>query len=244
MVRQWSATPRFPIRIGVGPPYDILERSHIMAYIYKITNTINNKVYVGQTSLSVENRFKQHCKDSINPKTSDRPLYRAMRKYGIENFIIEIIEETDIPNEREKYWIEFYNSYCNGYNATLGGEGRITLPHADIVQAWKAGKYCNEIAKQFNYSSDQVSAILQGNGISKQDIMNKANKAGSIAVECVDIDTNESIFIYNSMHEAAIDMIELGFTKCKPGTGSTHISEVCRGKRLTFAGFKWKYYIS
>ena len=93
-----------------------------MAYVYKITNRINQKVYIGQTSFSVEKRWKEHVQD-IN-KHLDRPLYRALSKYGIENFSVETIEETDSPNEREIYWIEYYQSYHNGYNATTGGEGR------------------------------------------------------------------------------------------------------------------------
>ena len=57
-----------------------------MAYIYKITNRINQKVYIGQTSFSVEKRWKEHVQD-IN-KHLDRPLYRALSKYGIENFSV------------------------------------------------------------------------------------------------------------------------------------------------------------
>lgn len=55
-----------------------------------------------------------------------------MRKYGIEHFHIEQIEETDKPEEREIYWINFYNSYKNGYNATLGGDGKKYIDY-DLV---------------------------------------------------------------------------------------------------------------
>lgn len=75
-----------------------------MAFIYKIVNDINDKIYIGQTSFSIENRFKQHLKDSEkNLTTEKRPLYNAIREYGKEYFKIELIEETDSPNEREKY---------------------------------------------------------------------------------------------------------------------------------------------
>ena len=60
-----------------------------MAYIYKITNTINGKMYIGKTELTIEKRFQQHCKDSQRDKMSNRPLYKAMRKYGVEFFSIE-----------------------------------------------------------------------------------------------------------------------------------------------------------
>lgn len=76
-----------------------------MAYIYKITNDINNKVYIGKTLLSIEKRFKEHCKDYKREGKEKRPLYRAMNKYGIEHFSIEEIEECNynVINDREKY---------------------------------------------------------------------------------------------------------------------------------------------
>ena len=62
-----------------------------MAYIYCITNIINSKRYIGKTTLTVQERFKQHCKDSQKERCDKRPLYDAMNKYGIENFIVEYI---------------------------------------------------------------------------------------------------------------------------------------------------------
>ena len=88
-----------------------------MAYIYKIINKKNNKIYIGKTEFSIEKRWKEHLRDS--KKNLDRPLYRAMNKYGIENFDIEQVEKTDSPVEREQYWIEYYGSFKYGYNATL-----------------------------------------------------------------------------------------------------------------------------
>ena len=77
-----------------------------MAYIYQIINDINQKVYIGKTEFSIEERFKEHCRDAFKDRNENRPLYAAMRKYGIEHFHIELIEETQEPEEREIYWIE------------------------------------------------------------------------------------------------------------------------------------------
>jgi group I intron endonuclease len=92
--------------------------------IYKITNMINKKVYIGQTTTSIENRWKHHLKDCKREKNNK--FYNAIKKYGSENFKIEVIEneieEQRLLNERERYWIGFYDSYKNGYNSTLGGE--------------------------------------------------------------------------------------------------------------------------
>lgn len=93
--------------------------------IYKITNKINGNAYIG-LSVDIENRWKSHktrYKDATN-KEYDKVLYQAFRKYGIENFDFEIIEECDISElqEREKYWIAYYDTYFHGYNVTPGGD--------------------------------------------------------------------------------------------------------------------------
>lgn len=100
-----------------------------MGLIYKITNDINGKIYIGKTEFSLEKRFKEHCQDAFRERCEKRPLYAAMRKYGIEHFHIELIEETNIPEEREKYWIDYYNTYKYGYNATIGGDGSCLYDH-------------------------------------------------------------------------------------------------------------------
>ena len=85
--------------------------------IYKITNLLNEKIYIGQTRQPIEQRFLQHFK-------ADSPLGQDMREYGIENFTIEIIERCknqEQLNEREIFWINALNSkQPNGYNVTRG----------------------------------------------------------------------------------------------------------------------------
>lgn len=88
--------------------------------IYKITNKLNNRCYIGQTT-DVKRRFSEHKARGYGRENSI--LYRAFDKYGLDNFTFEVIE-SDIENynEREKYWIAYYNSYEDGYNMTPGGE--------------------------------------------------------------------------------------------------------------------------
>ena len=75
-----------------------------MAFIYKITNLINNKIYVGKTTKTLEERFQTHLHDSKKEKLSHRPLYKDMKEYGAENFSIELLEEdNDNPSEKEIY---------------------------------------------------------------------------------------------------------------------------------------------
>ena len=100
-----------------------------MGRIYKITNDINNKVYIGQTIKTLTKRWQQHKCNSTKEYFKQIVLYKAFKKYGIEHFHIEEIEEVenDLLDEREKYWIQYYNCYGNnGYNATIGGDGGVT----------------------------------------------------------------------------------------------------------------------
>lgn len=100
--------------------------------IYKITNKVNNKVYIGLTTQTIEKRWEQHLQAAFNENHPDSQTVfkKAIRKYGSNNFIIEIIDEADnLENLKklEQYWIKYYNSYigwdnCQGYNSTYGGD--------------------------------------------------------------------------------------------------------------------------
>lgn len=96
--------------------------------IYIIINTLNNKKYVGQTILPIKTRWNSHVNGALRKKSSsyNTSIARAIRKYSKESFTIEVIV-TKVPliflNSFEKYWINFYNTYKDGYNQTLGGEG-------------------------------------------------------------------------------------------------------------------------
>jgi group I intron endonuclease len=96
--------------------------SHI---VYLITNTVTNKVYIGYTKYTLEKRWSQHYKKAIKSKINT-PFYNAIRKYGIDAWICSIIEictTVEQAKEQEKKHISTYDSYKNGYNATLGGDG-------------------------------------------------------------------------------------------------------------------------
>ncbi|MDD6022214.1 MAG: GIY-YIG nuclease family protein [Oscillospiraceae bacterium] len=99
--------------------------------IYKITNKINNKVYIGQTTKTVEERWKRHCNDALSGRLKTK-FASAIRKYGVESFQVEKIDTAKTKNElnkKEAYWISFYNSVYNGYNSTDGGENTNTYRH-------------------------------------------------------------------------------------------------------------------
>lgn len=99
-----------------------------MTGIYLITNNINGKYYVGQ-SIDIQTRWYNHKKDCFNPNASSYKtyFYQALRKYGVENFSFDIIEECkeEELNEKEIYWIKVLNANKHeiGYNTTDGGDG-------------------------------------------------------------------------------------------------------------------------
>ena len=95
-----------------------------MGVIYKITNIINKKVYIGQTRREFEKRKKQHLK-SFEKKDSRTALINGVISHGVNNFIFEIIEECENEklDEKEIFYINKYNSVApNGYNIQLGGK--------------------------------------------------------------------------------------------------------------------------
>lgn len=102
--------------------------------IYKITNNINGHSYIGQ-SRDINRRWRSHKASAFNSNNSgyDYPLYCAIRKYGIQQFTFEILEECSIEqlNEREKYWISFY---LPEYNQTAGGDTAPPMQKLTLAQ--------------------------------------------------------------------------------------------------------------
>lgn len=208
-----------------------------MAYIYQIVNDINQKVYVGKTDFSIEKRFREHCKDAFKERNENRPLYRAMLKYGIEHFHVELLEETDDPEEREIYWIKAKDSYRNGYNATLGGDGKRRYNHEEILKRLREYPYPSAVAKEFGCSVDIVRDIAKQNNIQ---VRNKDRDDKAKAVMQLDKEGN-FLARFDSVSEAARWCYHEG--KCKAlatGVGQ-HIADCAKGRRKTAYGYKWEF---
>ena len=205
-----------------------------MPYIYKIENKLNGKIYIGKTLKTVQERWKEHCHDFKRERCEKRPLYSAMNKYGIENFFIEEIEqcEANILSEREKYWIEYYNSFKYGYNATIGGDGRSYLDYDLILSLWQEGKTAKEIAKILNHDEYSVRLALDIKGITSEKRQERSIILRSKSVAKLDLNTGEILEVFPSQMEA---YRSLGKQQ------SGHISQVCNGKRKTAYGYKWKW---
>lgn len=116
-----------------------------MKYIYKIENLINHKIYIGQTN-NPQRRFTEHRAKGYE-ENSHKILYYAFDKYGIDNFSFDVIENVNDEdvNDREKYWIAYYDSFENGYNMTEGGDAPPTLKGMEHPQC--------------NHTYDQISLV-------------------------------------------------------------------------------------
>ena len=213
-----------------------------MPYIYKITNDINGKIYIGKTLSTIEQRFKEHCRDYLKERNEKRPLYNAMKKYGVEHFHISVVEECDesILSEREVFWIEYYGSFKNGYNATLGGDGRPYIDYDLVVNTYKELKNIKEVAKKINISQDTVSKILK---IRKEYIYTNKEIFTKKYGKSVNMYALDGTYLqsFPSLAAAGQYLIDNNLTNCKFTTIRYHISEVCQGKRKTAAKFIWKY---
>jgi hypothetical protein len=143
-----------------------------MAYIYSITNTINQKSYVGLTRKdNPTDRWKEHIRNATAGRL-DYPVYVAMRKYGTHNFRFKILEECgeDKVTERERHFIKELNTYNDGgYNATTGGEGWINEDKKIAVSVYtlegeKIADYdsLTEASKETNTHLSSIGKVVKG----------------------------------------------------------------------------------
>lgn len=141
--------------------------------IYKITNKVNGKSYIGQ-SVNIHKRWTSEKNNAFNPNAHEYnyPISRAFRKYGVENFSFEIIEQCSIGDDldaKERHWIDIYDTYFHGYNQTFGGDGgqgRYAKPKESILGIINDLKNTSlthgEIANKWNISREMVQGINTG----------------------------------------------------------------------------------
>lgn len=138
--------------------------------IYLISNDVNNKVYVGQTIQTLKKRFNGHCCYSKSDRSDNMMIKRAIHKYGKDKFHISLIEECSIDklNEREVYWIAYYNSYYKGYNLTKGGQSSNYASLHRLEDTIDIKKF-SEYIKEFHPLVTEVTSHF---GISKSSVYN------------------------------------------------------------------------
>ena len=144
--------------------------------IYIIKNDINNKVYIGQTTQGSKTRFKQHLK--LLKTNSKQLIHKAIKKYGKEHFYFEVLEkDISVENldEREEYWIKYFDSVNFGYNLCWGGkQSRKISKFKDMLMEFKEeiiDRYINdnvsirELEREFGIPHSNISKFLKENNI-------------------------------------------------------------------------------
>lgn len=139
-----------------------------MGYIYKITNLINNKSYIGQTKNTIKIRMYKHYSKAKQENITG--IDAAIKKYGKENFIIEELcqcQNQDL-DELEKFYINKYDTFNKGYNLTTGGQLNTTslnLNPQEVIEKYNEIPYIYEVAKYFKCCEKTISNILKQEGI-------------------------------------------------------------------------------
>lgn len=140
--------------------------------IYLIKNNINNKLYIGQTSQGYLVRFKQHLK--LLKSNESQAIHKAIKKYGKENFHVELIEtchSLEELNKKEEFWINHYNSFNNGYNLCMGGNQsrrpKIKIPKEilnKIIIDYESLSL-RQLSLKYNFDRVVIKNHLKENGI-------------------------------------------------------------------------------
>lgn len=223
--------------------------------IYKVTNLINGKMYIGKT-YNFEKRKREHLYDIDN----GLPFHRALKKYGLDNFKWEIIDKSDSDEEikeKEIYWIKKLNTCIHsensqGYNITIGGEGGVSWNSRPIVQYDLNGKRINE------YESCACASVQTG--VDRHSILDCASgeylTAGKFIWKFKD-ECNQSeiqpILPNRECRWKSVAQLDLnGFlinvfksvteASEKTGTPRTSLSSCLTGRIATSNGYQWIYF--
>lgn len=205
--------------------------------VYLIENSINGKKYVGKTYNSLEERFNQHIRDSKKGLVN-RPLYRAFIKYGNESFSIHLLGEYEegVLEEKEMEFISKYDTYKNGYNATLGGDGRrhFDFTDSEVVKKYEELRFVNSTAKHFDCDVATIRKILKSNNV----IIEKHHT--NDIKRTIMMDMNDNIIkSFKNYFEATAYLLVNKYTNSKPETVRKGIGKVVIGHRKSYLGFKW-----
>lgn len=236
---------------------------NMVGFIYKYENTINHKVYIGQTTDLVSRKSGHKYKATF----VKNKFYNAVRKYGWENFTFDVLEqiEADTLDELTKrlddleiQYIEEYNSYSHGYNSTLGGHcyrgkivseafreycrNRVTSEETRKKQRLAhLGKKASEETKR------KLRELHRKEGFKNRDLYETKRNAGikrALAKAVVQIDkAGNTVNTFASENEAT-NFIKTYLAPDRTWNGISHgVARHCKGitKKRFYYGFEWKF---
>lgn len=203
--------------------------------IYKITNLINGKIYIGQTVRELEERIGEH------KRKRNSLVGKAIKKYGEENFSIEVVDKgcsLEELNNKEIKWIQHYGCVVPfGYNQCYGGNNTMGYNHKDEsrkkMSISKQGMYDKEKNHFYGKThTEETRAKMRLAWKTKRvmtDEMKQKLRDKHPTKKVINLDTGE---VFESINDACE----------KYNLQNTHISRVCRGKRKKTGGYRWMYY--
>lgn len=225
-----------------------------MGFIYKITNSINGKIYIGQTRRTIDERWQQHksCASCKNLGYKSK-LYDAMRKYGVAAFKIEEVEQCfdEFLDERETHWIRFYDAINSGYNIAIGGRGHIS-ECKQIVQFDLDGNYIqtfasiSEIVSLFNVKPQCIYSAC--NGAKRQSagyqwrFLEDAEKCSMKLTAIKPVPKVKEVHQYAMSGEYVASYKSISSAVAKFGFhGTGGIRRACIGEIRWAYGYRWSY---
>ena len=232
-----------------------------MGIIYKVTNQENGKIYIGQTIQTLNERKNKHYYKARQEEYTTH-FINALRKYPEEVFIWEIIDEAETKkalDEKEKYWIAYYNSIEKGYNTKDGGQTIVVTDkflkqcgsypfYAFDLKGNKLGEFLNqrEFSRQYGVSKGDIYRMLHNqtyycNGVICIDKETFTEKRLQECIRHAQMKTTP--FIARNIETGEVFGPFTNKTECKKilGLKSNHISEVLEKKRKTQEGYTFVY---
>lgn len=211
--------------------------------IYKIENLINGKVYIGK-SVDTQKRFRTHINDSFNENKPEynHLIHKAIRKYKVENFSFDIIEECNESelNSREMYWIHIYDCCVldgrdKGYNMTRGGEGSSSIDVYQVYKLWDEGLSIAEIAEKLNCDRHAISIRVKEYSNYTQD--EHKNRRYDLVAKSRQKEICQYDLMGNfiNQYDSVLEASE------KTGIGYRTICSNIQGQTNSAGGFQWRY---
>lgn len=206
--------------------------------IYKITNKCNGKCYIGQTIKPAEIRWREHQSHAFGSHFNDqnKVLYKAIRKYGLDNFTFEVVQDNIESfkelDKAEIYWINYYNSFLKGYNSNFGGQQyHQILPVKEIIEDYQRTKSARKTALNFGIDHSTVDDILNNNKIQRFSFREATGKK----IRVIKDDFSQD---FNSVKDCAEWFVEQQIPRTKnPESVRTSLKEVRRKGTNIYYGY-------
>ena len=206
-----------------------------------IRNKINDKKYIGQ-SIDIWYRYRNHLSESYNQncnKTAyNMAIHKAIRKYGKNNFEVIVLEECseDKLDEREIYWIDYYDTFNDGYNQTIGGDSFVQrIDRDNIYRLWDDGNSISEIHKITGHSKHNIIYILEGySSYSSEESKRRGFKVRSRS-KC------KRVYMYDINGEYICEFSSIIEASKKTGTAHGDISSCIYGRQKSANNYRWSF---